>query len=484
LSNQTRQHVILVVVAAALFMENLDSTVLVTALPTIAADLGTDPIRLKLALTTYLVSLAVFAPASGWVADRFGARRVFTLAICLFCFASALCSLANSLPALVAARALQGVGGALMLPVGRLVVLRLVPKHELVGAMAWFTMPALLGPLLGPPVGGFIVTVADWRWIFWINLPVGALALIAAHFFLPRIAERDVPPFDRLGFVLLACCLAAVVAAEAALGGGVHSVVLTAILVAIALVTGWSYVHHALTTPNPLLDLKLLGITTFRVAMLGGLLFRAGSGATPFLLPLLLQIGLGMSPLASGFTTFASALGAIMMKPLARPVLDRFGFRRVLVVNVVISCMFMIVPVLFGPATHWAVMFVVLTLAGLTRSLQFTAINTLAVADLTDERQSQGTSFTSVVQQVSASLGVTIAALSIEGARTFSGAGPLSTGDFSFAFLVAGAAALLAAPVFMSLPKDAGAALIRHRPSRAQAATGAEGIVTPGSQPK
>jgi MFS family permease len=218
--------------------------------------------------------------------------------------------------------------------------------------------------------------------------------------------------------------------------------------------------------------------------MLGGLLFRAGSGATPFLLPLLLQIGLGMSPLASGFTTFASALGAIMMKPLARPVLDRFGFRRVLVVNVVISCMFMIVPVLFGPGTHWAVMFVVLTLAGLTRSLQFTAINTLAVADLADERQSQGTSFTSVVQQVSASLGVTIAALSIEAARTFSGAGPLSTGDFSLAFLVAGAAALLAAPVFMSLPKDAGAALIRHRPSRAQAATGAEGIVTPGSQPK
>lgn len=456
-----RQRLVIVIVAAALFMENLDSTVLVTALPTIAADLGTDPVRLKLALTTYLVSLAVFAPASGWVADRFGARRVFTLAIGLFCFASILCSLASTLPGLIAARALQGIGGALMLPVGRLVILRLVPKHELVAAMAWFTMPALLGPLLGPPVGGFIVTVADWRWIFWINLPVGAVALVAAWFLMPKIAERDVPRFDLLGFLLLAVCLASVVAAEAFLGTGDRSILIAGMLVLAALATGWRYVRHAHAVPHPVLDLKLLRVRTFRAGVLGGLLFRAGSGAMPFLLPLLLQLGLGMDALASGLTTFASALGALLMKPLARPVLGRFGFRRVLAMNVGISALFMMAPLLFGQSTPWAVMFAVLVIAGLTRSLQFTSINTLTVADVPEDRHSQATSFTSVVQQVSASLGVTIAALSLDAARLAHGGGDILTiADFHWAFIVAGVVALMAAPVFMALPKDAGAALV------------------------
>jgi EmrB/QacA subfamily drug resistance transporter len=461
LSGMARQRLVIVIVAAALFMENLDSTVLVTALPTIAADLGTDPVRLKLALTTYLVSLAVFAPASGWVADRFGARRVFTLAIGLFCFASILCSLASTLPELIAARALQGIGGALMLPVGRLVILRLVPKHELVAAMAWFTMPALLGPLLGPPVGGFIVTVADWRWIFWINLPVGAVALVAAWFLMPKIAERDVPRFDLLGFLLLAVCLASVVAAEAFLGTGDRPLLIAGMLVLAALATGWRYVRHAHAVPHPVLDLKLLRVRTFRAGVLGGLLFRAGSGAMPFLLPLLLQLGLGMDALASGLTTFASALGALLMKPLARPVLGRFGFRRVLAMNVGISALFMMAPLLFGHGTPWAVMFTVLVVAGLTRSLQFTSINTLTVADVPEDRHSQATSFTSVVQQVSASLGVTIAALSLDAARLAHGGGDILTiADFHWAFIVAGTVALMAAPVFMALPEDAGAALV------------------------
>ncbi|WP_035487324.1 DHA2 family efflux MFS transporter permease subunit [Geminicoccus roseus] len=451
----------IIVVAAALFMENLDSTVLVTALPTIAADLGTDPVRLKLALTTYLVSLAVFAPASGWIADRFGARRVFALAIGLFCLASLLCSLASTLPQLVAGRALQGAGGALMLPVGRLVILRLVPKHELVGAMAWFTMPALLGPLLGPPVGGFIVTVSDWRWIFWINLPVGAAALVGAWFLMPRITPREVPRFDLSGFLLLALCLASLVAAEAFLGSGESPVLATAVLVMVAALTGWSYVRHAGIVAHPVLDLQLLRIPTFRAGMLGGLLFRAGAGATPFLLPLLLQLGFGLDPLASGLTTFASALGAILMKPLTHPILSRFGFRRVLAVNAVLSALFMMAPILFGVSTPWLVMFGILMIAGLTRSLQFTAINSLSVGDLPEERHSQGTSFTSVAQQVSASLGVTIAALSLDAARLAHGGGEaLTVADFHWGFIAAGIAALLAVPVFLGLSRDAGAGLV------------------------
>ncbi|HWL71833.1 MAG TPA: DHA2 family efflux MFS transporter permease subunit [Geminicoccus sp.] len=461
MSGNARQRLVIVVVAAALFMENLDSTVLVTALPTIAADFGTDPVNLKLALTTYLVSLAVCVPASGWIADRFGARRVFTLAIVLFCTASLLCSLAGSVPELVAGRALQGVGGALMVPVGRLVILRLVPKHELVGAMAWFTMPALIGPLLGPPVGGFIVTVADWRWIFWINLPVGALALVAAWFLMPRIAARDVPRFDLRGFVLLAVCLASVVAAEAFFGTGDRPLLLAGLLALTGLVTGWLYVRHALRSARPLLDLRLLRIDTFRAGMLGGFLFRAGAGATPFLLPLLLQLALGLDPLTSGLTTFATAFGAFLMKPLARPVLDRFGFRQVLIVNVGISAALLVAPILFGHGTPWLVMVGVLVLAGLTRSLQFTSLNTLAMADLADERQSQGTSTASVVQQVSASMGVTIAAVSLDLARWLHGAGELGVAEFRFAFLCAGLVALSALPVFLALPADAGAALVR-----------------------
>ena len=461
MTGTARQRIVILVVASALFMENMDSTVLVTALPTIAADFSTDPVRLKLALTSYLVSLAVFAPASGWIADRLGARQVFMAAIGLFCLASAGCSLASNLPELVAGRSLQGIGGALMLPIGRLAILRLVPRNELVSAMAWFTMPGLLGPLLGPPIGGFIVTVADWRWIFWINLPVGAAAIVGAWFLMPKFEQRAMPSFDTPGFLMLAVCLPSVVAAEAFLGSGQQALLLTGALIAAAIGSGYLYVRHAKRVAYPVLDLKLLRIPTFKAGMLGGLLFRAGAGATPFLLPLLLQLGLGLSALDSGLTTFAGALGAILMKPLARPTLDRFGFRGVLAFNGMLSACLMMAPILFGVQTPWLLMFGILVVAGTARSLQFTAINTVAVADLPDDRQSQGISFASVVQQVSASLGVTIAAIALDLARLLHGGAGLGAVDFHWAFVAAGGTALLAFPVFIALPAGAGASLIR-----------------------
>ena len=315
------------IVACALFMENLDATVISTALPAIAQDLHQSPIQLKLALTCYLLTLAVFIPASGWFADRFGTRIVFRMAILVFALGSALCGLANSIQSLVAARALQGIGGAMMVPVGRLVILRTIPRPEFVGALAWLTIPALVGPVLGPPVGGFITTYFSWRWIFWINLPVAALGMILATLYVPNVKGERLSPFDYIGFVLSGVGLAALVAGSAA-----ADVYGTPIWLVVGLfVTGVGsvilYVFHARRTEAPILDLRLLRYSTFRAGIVGGSLFRIGIGALPLLLPLLFQLGFGMTPLSSGLLTFVAAIGAMGMKTAAGAILKRFGFR-------------------------------------------------------------------------------------------------------------------------------------------------------------
>src|SRR6476659_5693083 len=297
------------IVACALFMENLDATVLSTALPAIARDLHQSPIQLKLALTSYLLTLAVFIPASGWVADRFGTRIVFRLAILIFALGSALCGFGNSIEALVAARAFQGIGGAMMVPVGRLVILRTIPRSEFVGALAWLTMPALLGPVLGPPVGGFITTYFHWRWIFWINLPIAALGMVLATLFVPNVRGETASRFDYLRFVLSELGLAGLVSASAALdAAGVPIWVVVALfLFGSTAVTG--YVLYARRARTPILDLRLLRYPTFRAGIVGGSLFRIGVGAMPLLLPLQLQLGFGMTPLNSGLLTFVAAIG-------------------------------------------------------------------------------------------------------------------------------------------------------------------------------
>src|SRR5215831_6999436 len=306
------------IVACALFIENMDSTVLSTSLPAIATDLMTDPIALKLALTAYLLSLAVFIPVSGWVADRFGARTTFMTAIAVFLLGSIGCAASGSLGTLVAARFVQGMGGAMMVPVGRLVLLRTVPKSELVQALSWLTIPALVGPVVGPPLGGFITTYFHWRWIFLVNLPIGVLGIALAQRFIPDIRESP-PPLDWVGFAL------------------------------------FGYVVHARRRRHPLLDLGLFELATYRAGVVGGSLFRIGVGASPFLLPLMLQLGFGLSPVQSGFLTFVSAMSAMFMKTLAARILNRLGFRRVLIVNGVIASALLCACGLFRPETSHAV---------------------------------------------------------------------------------------------------------------------------------
>lgn len=448
-----------IIVACALFMENLDSTVIATSLPAIARDMNEDPIALKLALTSYLLSLAVFIPVSGWAADRYGAKNVFRLAIVIFMAGSLACGFAVSLPDFVLARIVQGMGGAMMVPVGRLVVLRAVPKGEFVSALAWFTIPALIGPILGPPLGGFITTYAHWRWIFFINIPIGLAGILLVTRYIGDIREESTPPLDVRGLVLLGLGLSGVVFGLAVIGQSVVPLWLAGVITLTGLSFCALYAWHGLRTEHPVLNLRLLRIATFRANVIGGSLFRMGTGATPFLLPLLFQEGFGLNPFASGLLTFASAAGAMTMKFTAAPILKRFGFRTVLVFNGVFSACFIASYALLTSTTPHAVIVGLLLVAGFFRSLQFTAINTIAYADIPAAAMSQATSFASAAQQVSLSLGVAVGALILEAARGGRGDATITVADFTPAFLLVALASGLCVLLFARLPRDAGAEL-------------------------
>lgn len=444
------------IVATALFMEQLDGTVLATALPAMAADLHEDPVALKLALTSYLLALAVFIPLSGWAADRFGARHVFCAAIIVFTIGSILCGFSNSLGSLVMARVVQGMGGAMMVPVGRLVILRTSPRHELVRALAWLTIPALIGPMIGPPLGGFIATYFHWRYIFWINVPIGLLGLALASRFIPQLFEENVRPLDVKGALLSSVALSCLVFGFTILGRGVAPAPVVALVVAIGVAALLEYVRHARRAPHPIIDLGLLSIPTFRAAILGGFLFRIGLGATPFLLPLLLQAGFGLSAYQSGLLTFVAAAGAIAMKTTAQPILKHFGFRRVLIFNTLISSAFLAGNALFAATTpHWIIMGALL-IGGFFRSLEFTALNAIAYAEIEAASMSNATSFAAVGQQLSLSTGVAIGAAALETTRALHGGGALRAEDFGIAFCVVAVLSALSVFVFLRLAPDAG----------------------------
>lgn len=453
------RYFVTLIVAVALFMETMDSTVIATSLPAIAADLGEDPVALKLALTSYLLSLAVFIPLSGWVADRFGARTVFRAAIAVFTLGSAACGFAQGLPDFVAFRILQGIGGAMMVPVGRLVILRTVPKAELISALAWLTIPALMGPVIGPPLGGFITTFASWRWIFWINIPIGIIGIILATRYIANIREDKLPPLDVKGFILSSIGLAGLAFGITNIGQGLFPIEIVLALLAIGAVGCFLYVRHARVTQAPLLDLNLLKIDTFYASVVGGFLFRIGAGALPFLLPLLFQLGFGLSAFQSGLLTFASAVGAIAMKTTAGPIIRRFGFKPILVANAIVSGLFIAAVALFTSGTPYAIVLAVLLAGGFFKSLQFTAINSIAYADIDSPAMSRATSFASVVQQLSLSAGVAVGALVLEMERMGRPDARVLAEDFVLAFLLVGAIAASSALIFMRLPRGAGASL-------------------------
>jgi EmrB/QacA subfamily drug resistance transporter len=443
-------------VASALLMEFIDSTALSTALPTLAHAFRVDPIHLKLALTSYILALAVFTPASGWAAERFGARRVFITAMVVFLAGSALCGLSRNLEALVASRILQGIGGAMMTPVARLIVVGSTPKDKLIRAMGWFTMPALVGPLIGPPLAGLVLSVADWPWIFYLNLPIGVLGVTAVMRFVPRgLPNKEMGRFDTLGFLLSALAISGLVVVAETAGLSLLPSWVQASVLALSVGAGWLYLRKAKVTPRPILDLGLLKYRTYRASLLGGAFVRLGIGASPFLLPLLLQVALGWSPLKASAVTLGTGVGTLIARPFAAAGLKRFGFRTSLAVFVVATAILTAVPGFFTLATPMAVMAGALFLAGFARSNQFIAANTIAYADVPQPRVAAASTLAAVSQQVGLALGVSFGGLMLHVARGHQA--HLTPDRFTWPFVAIGLVTLLALPVYLRLDRDAGA---------------------------
>ncbi len=458
-----RMRLTALIVATALFMQNLDSTVIATALPAMARSFHAEPLHMSVALTSYLISLSVFIPASGWVADRFGTRQVFRVAIVIFTLGSVCCGLAPSLLALVLARILQGLGGAMMLPVGRLLLLRSVSRAQMVAAMAWLTMPALIGPILGPPLGGFIVTYLSWRWVFDINVPIGVIGVIAVSLFIEDTRGQGLPTrLDGWGLALAGLAMAAIMAGLETLGRGIVPLSWTLACLALGIACVLAYARHARGREHPALDFSLLGIPTFASSVIAGSLFRIAVGAMPFLLPLMLQLTFGKTPMQSGLITFASAAGALLMKPVAPPLLRRFGFRNVLTLNGALAAAFIALCASFRPGWPGLVLDGILFISGFFRSLQFTAFNAIAYGDVARARMSAATTLYSTIQQLTLTLGIVIGAATLEIAAHLQRHASATRADYDIAFLVVAFLAFLSVPLSARLSADAGAALSGH----------------------
>ena len=458
------------IVATALFMENMDSTVIATSLPAIARALDTNPLALRLAITSYLLSLAIFIPASGWTADHFGARNVFRAAIAVFVLGSIGCAASHSLPQFVFARIVQGMGGAMMTPVGRLIMVRSIDKRLLVHAMSLVTMPALIGPICGPPLGGFITTYASWHWIFLINVPIGFIGVALASRYIANVHGERPDPFDYVGFVLSGLGIAGLAFGLSAMGLEFLPTGVVASLLGVGAVAAVAYVIHARRTPAPILDLSLLRLPTFRASIFGGFLFRLGIGALPFLLPLLLQIGFELTPFQSGLITFTTALGSMFMKAAVASVLGRFGYRNVLLYNALISSAFLAACASFVQGMPFAAMIAILLSGGFFRSLQFTSVNTIAYAEIEPAKMSRATAMVAAAQQLSLSTGVAVGALVVEITLRLKHTMAMGVNDFPPAFLVVALLSASAALIFVRLSPDAGAELSGRKAANAETA--------------
>ncbi len=449
------------VIACGMFMSQLDSTIIATSIPQMAHSLGVGPLRLNVAITSYLITLAVFIPISGWIADRFGPRRVFCSALILFSAGSVLCGLSTSLTMLVATRIVQGLGGAMMTPVGRLILIRSFPKDQLITAMNYVSIPALIGPTMGPLVGGVLTTYMSWRWIFYINVPIGVIGVLLTQRFIEDFSVPPPPKFDFSGFIVAGSGLGLFAVGTEYLGRRMIPAAADAGLFAAAVILLVGYVWHARRVAHPVLDLRLLRVRSFRAATLAGGLSRFAIGAVPFLLPLLLQVGFGLDPLHSGLLTFVTSLGAMVNKTIVRKVLRTLGFRRLLAFNgVLLGAMICGLAMLRVDTPHVLIWGYLLAF-GFVRSVQLTSINALGYADLTPEIMSKGTSIASVAQQLSMSLGVAIGATLL--ALNVGASGHITAADFRPVFLIIGALPMLAIFEFLTLDPATGAHVTGHR---------------------
>jgi EmrB/QacA subfamily drug resistance transporter len=461
--SQRRSTLIALLVAVTFFMENLDATVIATALPDMARTFGVPAVDVNIGMSVYMLAVAVFIPISGWLADRFGSRVIFSLAIVLFCLSSLMCGLSDSLPTFVAARVLQGISGAMMVPVGRLAVLRTTEKKDLVRAISVITWPGLVAPVLGPPLGGFIVTHASWPWIFYLNLPLGVLAMIAALVLIPKRDPVIARSFDFSGFLLVAGASAAFLFGVELLGQSRANVWPALSLGCAGMMLGVLAWRHLRRQDQPLLALDVLGVRTFSVCLCGGSIFRIAISTLPFLLPLMFQLAFGLSALDAGLLVLAVFAGNLAMKPFTTRVMQRFGFRPVLMINGILGVMAIAACALLDERMSWALVLFILFVGGLSRSMQFTAFNTLGFADVPKEQMSDASTLFSMFFQLSMAMGVATGALLLRLAMSIHGNnGHAETVDFQLTFLCVAVIAAIALLDNRRLPPKAGESVLQR----------------------
>ena len=449
-------------VAGAFFMEFLDGTVIATALPDMAKSFGVQAVDLNIGISAYLITLAVLIPASGWIADRFGARKVFAVALAIFTLASVFCGLSTTVDQFVAMRVLQGMGGALMVPVGRLAVLRTTPKHQLITAIATLTWPALVAPIIGPPLGGFITSYADWRWIFFINVPLGIVAIILALRIIPDLHDDERRPFDTPGFIATTIAMVSLVYAMESMGAKHSQGLLTLGLLVVGAVTLIYALRHFQRAQWPMIRLDAMQVPTFRVTMYGGSLFRASISAVPFLLPLMFQVGFGMDAFHSGLLVLAVFVGNLTIKPATTPLIRRLGFRKLLLINGALNVLSLLACAFISPQTPVWLIMLILYLGGVFRSIQFTAVSTLAFADVPSAQMSYANTLFSTATQLAVGLGITLGAIGIRiGEKMGDLLGMTSVPGISFrlAFVAIALICLVGMVDTLRLTKDAGSAV-------------------------
>lgn len=444
------------ILAVSLFMEMMDANVIATSLPAIANDIGASPVALKLAMTAYLVALAIFIPISGWFADRFGAKRVFLWAIVVFALGSIACAASNSLETFVFARFFQGMGGSMMTPLARLILIKSTPKKELVNAMSWLVVPALLGPLIGPPVGGYLTTYFSWHWIFLINVPIAAIGIVACVIFLPAIDRQPVPRIDWIGFVLCGTAFSGVLFGLSVISLPALPPVVGVATMIIGLAAGLVYLSHAFRTPFPILDLELFAQRIFRNSMLGGFLLRLGLGAMPFLLPLMLQLSFGMTPFDAGMIMIYGAVGSMIMKFLAPPIYARFGFKYPLVVAGIFCAAALGMLSFANISTPMWHIGVIMFITGFSRSCFFTGVNALCFGDVPDRLAGQASAMFAVSIQLGLAVGVAVGGGVLELFSAFHAEGP-TVSDFQHAFLLVAIVSLCGVIPIALFKNDVGA---------------------------